>query len=84
MVLPAVFGCDTPSSFYLHLLVQTFVPGKWASLRREMDAFKDAGSTHEQIHEAGLKIVAAHFSTDQNSVSEKLNEERDPVPQEMQ
>ena len=25
----------------------------------------------------GLKIVAAHFSTDQNSVSEKLNEARE-------
>ena len=77
MVLPAVFGCDTTSSFYSHLLVQTLVPGKRASLRREMDGFKDPGSTHEQIHEAGLKIVAAHFSTDQNSVSEKLNEARE-------
>ena len=77
MVLPAVFGCDTTSSFYSHLLVQTLVPGKWASLRREMDVFRDPGSTHEQIHEAGLKIVAAHFSTDQNSVSEKLNEARE-------
>ena len=77
MVLPAVFGCDTTSLFYTHLLVQTLVPGKWTSLRREMDVFKDPGSTHEQIHEAGLKIVAAHFSTDQNSVSEKLNEARE-------
>ena len=77
MVLPAVFGCDTTSSFYSHLLLQTLVPGKWASLRREMDVFKDPGSTHEQIHEAELKIVAAHFSTDQNSVSEKLNEARE-------
>ena len=42
-----------------------------------MDVFKDPGSTHEQIHEAGLNIVAAHFSTDQNSVSEKLNEARE-------
>ena len=42
-----------------------------------MDVFKDPGSTHEQIHEAGLKIVAVHFSTDQNSVSEKLNEARE-------
>ena len=42
-----------------------------------MDGFKDPGSTHEQIHEAGLKTVAAHFSTDQNSVSEKLNEARE-------
>ena len=53
------------------------VQGKWASLWREMDVFKDPGSTHEQIHEAGLKIVAAHFSTDQNCVSEKLNEARE-------
>ena len=42
-----------------------------------MDVFKDPGSTHEQIHETGLKIVAVHFSTDQNSVSEKLNEARE-------
>ena len=41
-----------------------------------MDIFKGPGSTHEQIHEAGL-IVAVHFSTDQNSVSEKLNEARE-------
>ena len=54
MVLPAVFGCDTTSSFYSHLLLQTLVPGKWASLRREMDVFKDPGSTHEQIHEADI------------------------------
>ena len=53
------------------------VPGKWASLRREMDVFKYPGSTHEQIHEAGLNIVAAHYSTDQNCVSEKLNEARE-------
>ena len=72
-----MFGCDTASLFYSHLLVQTLVSGKWASLRREMDVFKDPGSTHEQIHEAGLKIAAAHFSTDQNSVSEKLNEARE-------
>ena len=42
-----------------------------------MDLFKDPGSTHEQIHEAGLKIVAEHYSTDQNCVSEKLNEARE-------
>ena len=77
MVLPAMFGCDTTSSFYSHPLVQTLVPGKWASLRREMDVFKDPGSTHEEIHEAGLKIVAARYSTDQNCVSEKLNEARE-------
>ena len=76
-MLPAMFGCDTTSSFYSHLIVQTLVLGKWASLRREMDVFKDPGSTHEQIHKAGLKIVAAHFSTDQNCVSEKLNEARE-------
>ena len=76
MVLPAIFGCDTTSSFYSHLIVQSLIPGKWDSLRREMDVFKDPGSTHEQIQEAGLKIVAAHFSTDQNCVSEKLNEAR--------
>ena len=29
------------------------------------------------LHEAGLKIVAARYSTDQNSVSEKLNEARE-------
>ena len=69
MVLPAMFGCDTISSFYSHLLVQTLVPGKWTSLRREMDVFKDPGSTHEQIHEAGLKIVAAHFSTDKAALA---------------
>ena len=72
-----MFGCDTTYSFYSHLLVQTLVPGKWASLRREIDVFKDPGSTHEQIHEAGLKIVAARYSTDQNCVSEKLNEARE-------
>ena len=76
-MLPAVFGCDTTSSFYAHLLVQTLVPGEWTCLRRKMDVFKDPGSSHEQIHEAGLKIVAAHFSTDQSSVSEKLNEARE-------
>ena len=53
------------------------VPGKWASLGREMDVFKVPGSTHEQIHEAGLKIVAAYYSTDQNCVSKKLNEARE-------
>ena len=42
-----------------------------------MNVFKDPGSTHEQIYEAELKIVAAHFSTYQNSVSEKLNEARE-------
>ena len=42
-----------------------------------MDVFKDPGSTHEQIHEAGLKIVAARYSTEQNCVSEKLNEARE-------
>ena len=77
MVLPAMFDRDTASSFYSHLLVQTLVPGKWASLRGEMDVFKDPGSTHEQIYEAGLKIEAAHYSTDQNCVSEKLNEARE-------
>ena len=77
MVLPAMFGCDTTSSFYSHLLAQTLVQGNWASLRREMDVFKDPGSTHEQIHEAGLKIVTARYSTDQNCVSEKLNEARE-------
>ena len=75
--LPAMFGCDTTYSFYSHLLVQTLLPGKWASLRREMDVFKDPGSTHEQIHKAGLKIVAARYVTDQNYVSEKLNEARE-------
>ena len=42
-----------------------------------MDVVKDPVSTHEQIHEAGLKIVAAHYSTDQNCVNEKLNEARE-------
>ena len=38
-----------------------------------MDVLKDPGSTHEQIYEAGLKIVAARYSTD----SGKLNEARE-------
>ena len=75
MVLPAMFGCDTTS--YSHLIVQTLVLGQWASLRRQMDGFKDPGSTHEQIHEAGLKTMAARCSTDQNCFSEKLNEARE-------
>ena len=45
-----------------------------------MDVFKYPGYTHEQIHEAGLKIVAAqsaYYSTDQNCANEKLNEARE-------
>ena len=42
-----------------------------------MDVFKDPGSTHEQMQEAELKIVAARYSTDQNCVCEKLNAARE-------
>ena len=65
--------------FILRALISTDLgTGKLGqSQEREMDVFKDPGSSHEQIHEAGLKIVAAHFSTDQNSVSENLNEVRE-------
>ena len=70
LVLHGFFGNDTVSSFYSHPS-SSAVKKKWDHLSQELAIFKDETATKEEIHAAGMKLVATTYRC-----SPELNAER--------
>ena len=55
-----VFGCDTTSGFFAHPSHNALIM-QWDHLARELEIFRDSNATISDVHDAGLKLVAALY-----------------------
>ena len=69
-VFHAFFGCDTTSGFFAHPSHNALTM-QWDHLARELEIFRDSNVTISDVHDAGLKLVAALYGCDTD-----LNQER--------
>ena len=70
VVFHAFFGCDTTSGFFAHPSYKA-LKMQWDHLAEELEIFRDSRVTTSDIHEAGVKLVAALYGCDTD-----LNQER--------
>ena len=70
VVFHAFFGCDTTSGFFAHTSHNALTM-QWDDLAKELEIFRDSNATIRDVHEAGLKLMAALYGCDTD-----LNQER--------
>ena len=60
VVFHAFFGCDTTSGFFAHPFHNALTM-QWDHLAKEFEIFRDSNATIRDVHEAGLKLMAALY-----------------------
>ena len=63
VVFHAFFGCDTTSGYFAHPS-HNVLTMQWDHLAREHEIFRDRNATISDVHDAGLKLVAALYGCD--------------------
>ena len=63
VVFHAFFGCDTTSGYFAHTSHNALTM-QWDHLARELEIFRDRNTTISDVHDAGLKLVAALYGCD--------------------